>query len=158
MQRSEYLESIAENFYRGEVFGEAIFSGYYALEEVEARKRKWAVLLQLETETKARLRPFILQLGLTLEEGNPEAAVAGYLESFKNKSWTMHMEEMASLTEHFLEKFRAIEAIATGYERQMAHIMVRHEEAIHAFARAELRGEHETSLDDVIHQLHWPIH
>ena len=56
MNRSDYLKAISEHFYQGEVLGEAFFAACVALESDAGRRRKWTALLQLESETKARLR------------------------------------------------------------------------------------------------------
>ena len=68
MTRQEYLASINEHFYQGEVLGEAVFAYHVKHEQSPEKRIKWATLLQLETETKARLRPFLMSLGLNVAQ------------------------------------------------------------------------------------------
>ncbi len=158
MDRAAYLQRISEDFYQGEVFGEGVFAAYYAAESDPARKLKWANCLQLETETKARLRPFLIRLGLPLAEPDIHPVVQAYAGAYASKTWDEHMRDLAATTTKYLEKFKAIEAQAEGYERRMAYVMVVHEAALLSFAQLELEGKGERSLDDVMQQLHWPIH
>jgi hypothetical protein len=157
MNRAEYLSAVNEFFYQGEVLGEAVFTCYAALETDAARRRKWAVCLQLETETKARLRPFLMRLGLGLAPDDVAARVAEFGKAYATKSWRQHMEEVVAITDFFLEKFRAIEEAAPDDERDMARSMVIHESALNKFGRLELAGDTQNSLADVVAQLHWPL-
>jgi hypothetical protein len=156
MDRAEYLQSISEHFYQGEVLGEAFFAACVALERNEERRRKWVALLQLESETKARLRPFLLRLGLSVAQEDVSARIAELTRDFAAKPWQQHMQEIADITDFFLQKFRAIEEAAPPDEREMARAMVAHETAIHRFAQLELAGETKTSLQAVEAQLMWP--
>ena len=157
MNRSEYLKAVNEFFYQGEVFGEAVFLCYAGLEKDAGRRRKWATCLQLETETKARLRPFLMRLGLSVAQDDVRDKVADLSKTFASKSWRQHMEEMIGITDMYLEKFRAIEAAAPLDEREMARSMVAHETALNRFARLELAGDTRNSLADVEAQLQWPL-
>ncbi len=157
MNRSEYLMAVNEFFYQGEVMGEAHLGLYVALEQDPVRRYKWATLLQLETETKARLRPFLMQLGLSLAQEDMRDKIAPFAEPFGSKSCRQHMKEIADITDFFLGKFREIEAAAPEHEKEMARSMIEHESAIHKFARLELDGDDRHSLDAVIAQLHWPL-
>ena len=158
MDRTEYLTAINEFFYQGEVLGEAFFAYCVAHEGDAARRHKWASLLQLETETKARLRPFLASLGLSVAQDDVLAKIGEITAGFAAKSWTQHMHEIDEITSFFLDKFRAIAAAApAGSEREMATVMVAHETAINNFAKRELAGDGTGSLVDVVAQLRWPI-
>ena len=157
MNRSDYLNAVSEFFYQGEVLGEAFFAAYVAREKDPVRRYKWASLMQLETETKALLRPFLIRLGLGVEQADVSARIAEYADGFHAKPWRQHMEEIADITGFFLEKFRAIEAAAPDGERATARYMIEHETALHRFARLEMGGDAAGSLVDVIGQLRWPL-
>jgi hypothetical protein len=157
MDRSEYLNAVNEFFYQGEVLGEAFFAYCVEHETDPQRRYKWANLLQLETETKARLRPFLARLGLSLAQDDVSAQIAEITAGFGEKSWTQIMEEIAGITDFYLDKFRAIEAAAPEGERQMARSMLIHEAAINAFAKLEMIGDGANSLADVVSQLKWPV-
>jgi hypothetical protein len=156
MDRADYLHAVSEYFYQGEVLGEAFFAACVALESDQERRQKWGTLLQLESETKARLRPFMVRLGLGIAQDDVSARIAELTGDFAAKPWRQHMQEIADITDFYLQKFRAIEQAAPADEREMAGTMVAHEAAIHKFARMELAGETETSLRAVVAQLQWP--
>ena len=67
MNASKYRQGVAE-MYQGELLGEALFSRAASLARTDDQRFKLCVLLQLETETKARLRPLVARLGLNLVE------------------------------------------------------------------------------------------
>ena len=157
MNRTEYLSAVNEFMYQGEVLGEAFFACYVSLETDASRRHKWATCLQLETETKARLRPFLTKLGLSVAQNDVSQIVAGFANTFAAKSWQQHMEEIRSITDMYIEKFRAIEDAAPPDERDTAHSMVVHETALNTFARLELASDTHNSLTDVVAQLKWPI-
>jgi hypothetical protein len=157
MTRDEYLNAVAEFFYGGEVMGEAFFADYLAREEDKLRRYKWGTLMQLETETKALLRPFLTGLGLGIEEPDVAARIAFYADAYHDKTWRTHMEEIADITSFFLGKFRDIAVAAPEEEQATAHYMIAHETVIHDFARIELGGDVSGSLAGVVRQLRWPL-
>jgi hypothetical protein len=157
MNRSEYLKAVKEIMYQGEVVGEALLNAYVSLETDAERRYKWGTLLQIETETKARLRPFLTRLGLSIEQNDVRDQVAGLAKTYASKSWRKHMEETVSITKFYVDKFREIEAAAPESEREVAHSMVIHESAIKTFAELELAGDPGNSLNDVIAQLQYPL-
>ena len=157
MDRAEYLSAVNEFFYQGEVLGEAVFDNFVRLEQNAERRYKWGTLFQLETETKARLRPFLTQLGLSIVQEDMQQKVAEFSKDYAAKSWHQHMEGIAAVTDWYLEKFRAIESAAPVNEREVAHSMVLHEAALNKFAKLELAGDTTNSLNDVIAQLQYPL-
>jgi hypothetical protein len=156
MNRQEYLDAVTEFFYQGEVLGEAFFGRCVELENDSVRRYKWANLQQLETETKAKLRPYLMRLGLSIAQSDVSEQVAQFTDGFAAKPWQEHMQMIAEVTDFYLGKFREIAAAAPSEERDMAHAMIAHETALNNFAKRELAGD-ENALADVIGQLHWPI-
>lgn len=130
---------------------------FVSLEKDPERRYKWGTLLQIETETKARLRPFLTRLGLSIAQNDVRDQVAGLAKSYASKSWREHMEETVSITKFYVEKFREIEAAAPESDREVTHSMVVHEAAIKKFAELELAGDTANSLKDVIAQLQYPL-
>jgi predicted methyltransferase len=114
-------------------------------------------VLQLETETKARLRPFLTRLGLSIAQDDVRGQVAEFAQKFASKSWHDHMRELAGITHIYLEKFRALASAAPDEDREIAQSMVAHEAAINRFAQLELDGDAANSLDGVIAQLQYPL-
>jgi hypothetical protein len=157
MDRSEYLSAVNEYFYQGEVLGEAFGASYVRLEGDPDRRHKWASLMQLETETKALLRPFLIRLGLGVEQSDVSEQIAGFAKLYHAKTWRQHMDELSDITAFYLGKFREIEMAAPEDERSTARYMIAHETAIHDFARAELAGDARGSLAGLVGQLRWPL-
>jgi hypothetical protein len=157
MDRAEYLSAVRQFFYQGEVGGEAFASRAIAAETDRVRRYKWGCLLQLETETKARLRPFLVGLGLGIEEADVRAQMDQMFAAWPSKSWREQMEELARGTDFYLGKFREIEAAAPPDEVAVARAMVKHETAINTFARRELAGETSTSVDLMVAELQHPL-
>ena len=96
MNRREYLAAVNELMYQGEVLGEAVLGRWLQLESDPVRRYKWATLQQLETETKARLRPFMMRLGLSVVENDVSAQVAKFSKGFLDKSWSELMGLMVT--------------------------------------------------------------
>lgn len=157
MNRTEYLAAVNEFMYQGEVLGEAVLGRWLQLENDPIRRYKWATLQQLETETKARLRPFMMRLGLSVVENDVSDQVAEFSKGFADKSWSELMGLMVEVTDSYAAKFREIETAAPEGEREVARSMVVHETALNEFAKRELNGDAENSLADVIGLLQWPI-
>jgi hypothetical protein len=103
------------------------------------------------------LRPFLTRLGLSIAQDDIRERIADLAQSFASKSWQRHMEELAGITDFYVEKFREIETAAPDSDREVAHSMVIHEQSIHTFARMELAGDGANSLNDVIAQLQYPL-
>jgi len=82
-----YAEALTE-FYGGEVTGEAIYSNLLGWAENEDQRLKLATILQLETETKAWLRPHLLAQNLSVEERAADREKgAGIAAQVKPLSW-----------------------------------------------------------------------
>ena len=57
-----------QDLYQGEIIGEALFDRMLEFYDDPVQRYKVALMLQLETETKARLRPAMLELGADIRE------------------------------------------------------------------------------------------
>jgi hypothetical protein len=157
MDRADYLNGVLKELYLGECLGEAVFNAYLAAEADPSRLHKWACCLQLETETKARLRPFLAKLGLDLSQPDYSGPAASLSASYLSKSWLEHMARLAAATDRYLETFRSLAEAAPPEERETVASMVEHEIALNQFAKLELSGEGYRSLDLIIAQLRWPL-
>jgi hypothetical protein len=60
--------AVINELYQGEVLGETIFLALTGIAKNEREKYHLGTCLQFETETKARLRPFLLKHGFDLVE------------------------------------------------------------------------------------------
>lgn len=155
---------ILQEFYDGEVLGEAIYSGLLAAAGSERERRVWGVLLQLETETKCWLRAPMTAAGVSLVESDASRERAGrYVASMTRLDWPAQMKTLADLIDDQLvprfEGFaEAARARAAGDEEAVCRHMVVHEQVQADLARRELAGEPlERVLAAVEGQLRYPL-
>jgi len=157
MNRSEYLSSIEEHLYQGEVLGEAVFARFAARESDPMRRYKWESLLQLESETKVRLRPFLARLGLSISDADVKDRADGFAQNYSTTPWADQMKTLIEVTDFFLGKFREVAAFAPEGDRSITQSMIAHEQAIQDFAKLELAGNARSSIDAVVAQLKFPL-
>jgi len=135
---SAYHQGISE-MYQGELLGEALFSRAAALARSDEQRFKLCVLLQLETETKARLRPLVAQLGLDLVEDEAFRAEGLRLgDELGALPWIDFLRTLERELKVYVTKYQRIADLAPVSERQVPQSMVEHEQALLAFVRAEL--------------------
>ncbi|TAL03020.1 MAG: hypothetical protein EPO08_05355 [Rhodospirillaceae bacterium] len=139
-----YEEGLGE-FYRGEIVGEAIYSGLVECAKDPLERLKLAHLLQLETETKAWLRPHMIAAGVSVAE--PAASrdpAIGFVNRLGALSWSEKVQFIADIVPGQVTQYRAYAdaARARGNAAQAAvcDFMVEHELAQAEFARHELAG------------------
>lgn len=150
-------------FYRGEVVGEAVVSALLAHTENRLEQLKLAHLLQLETETKAWLRPHMMQAGLSVAEpeewrtfGQDVAARLAPLE------WPDLVRALAAPGPDLVRAFGAYaEAARRRGETSQAAVcdfMADHEAAIGEFFGMELDGaEPGASLEPLMRHSRYPL-
>ncbi|WNC73830.1 hypothetical protein RGQ13_07525 [Thalassotalea psychrophila] len=143
------------SLYQGEILGEVLFDQMLYLFEESDAQFKIFVLMQLETETKARLRPIMMHLGLDFREQKEFREIGMQMaEAMKGKSWLEVMNIIIDAVKPAVEQYKAIASIAPQKYLQLAESMVIHEQSIVDFAELEIAGEHSKSIDVIIQQLH----
>tara|TARA_Y100001958_G_C21240397_1_gene567904 strand:- start:479 stop:1009 length:531 start_codon:yes stop_codon:yes gene_type:complete len=157
----EFKENLL-NVYRGEQFGEAFYATLLAETDDENEVVILAALLQLETEGKARVRPFIVKYGLPAYD-NPNS-IAGGVETargLENESWRNKFEAMAAIIrEQGLPQYEGLlEKVIPEEEpeaAELAEFVAAHERVILEVCENVVNGTpNPTSpLDDF---LHFPI-
>ena len=145
------------DLYESEIFGEAIFLALVAIARNPREKYQFATLLQLETETKARLRPFLFRHGISLDETMDLAGVAVAAEGYQALSWPEFAAANIPVVQGFLSRFEAILELGPTADRKTLQSMVDHEASILKWATMESDGITNGSLDDVIAQLQYPL-
>ena len=155
---TEGFKSDLRELYQGEVMGEVVIEELLRLFDAPAQQAKLGAILQLETETKARLRPAVLELGLplfseqeTLEEAKAAAGALAGLD------WSQVMSAMLEQLHPVIERYQEIADKAPDAYKELAQSMVVHEQALLDFATGEVRGESARSLDAVAAQLHFKL-
>ena len=140
-----------------EIFGEAVSLALLEVAKTERHRFHFATLLQLETETKARLRPLLYKYGVSLSEQVPTEQVEEVVQGYLASSWEDFAAANKEVVQNFLDRFRQIAAEGPGEDREMLSSMVRHEAAILRWFDMESRGEKEGSLDLIVEELQYPI-
>jgi hypothetical protein len=158
-----YAEALTE-FYNGEVTGEAIYSNLLSWAKDEDQRLKLAAILQLETETKAWLRPYLLAKGLSIEErAEDREKGAGIAAQVKALDWTQLMAVTKNAIEKQLVPFYqsfadAAKARGKADEEAVCLYMVEHERAQGVFAERELAGKtRREALEPITRQLKFPL-
>ena len=97
MADAAYLKGVRE-LYQGEILGEGVFNGLLKTaenDEQRYKRYKLGTMLQLETETKTRLRPLAFRYGLELaEDPAVRAEVLTAVERRSPLSWQQRMQSI----------------------------------------------------------------
>jgi hypothetical protein len=145
-QAAPHLAALDE-FYQGEILGEAMFDAMLESARDPSERYKIGLMLQLETETKARLRPILAGQGLSLQEdAQMRPRGAQFARTLAQAHWEEKMRALTqSLSETWLPRYRALAATLPPSLRAVGESMVAHEQALLDMAQRELGGEPERS-------------
>ena len=156
-----FQEALKE-FYTNEVLGETIYSALFEAATERQEKLKWATLLQLETETKAWLRPVLVAHGVGVEEHAADRQmVVAMAEQLFPLGWSEKMQALKDLGGQLLPTYQGYADAAAGRGEADAEAtcryMVEHERAQAEFASRELAGDGVSSLEPIAKFLKYPI-
>ena len=143
--------------YESEILGERVFQ--LLVDHARSPREAYHLgsLLQLETETKARLRPLLARYGIELAEAMDLSAFDQIAELFNAVTWEEFMAANVDTVEGFIGTFEAIVVLGPAEDREILQSMVTHEEAILRWLKMEHAGEQVGSLDAVVAQLVFPL-
>jgi len=156
MTTAEYPDCLRE-LIESEIFGEAVSLALLEVAKNDRDRYHFATLLQLETETKARLRPMLYKHGVSLSEEVPLEQVEEVVQGYLAGTWQEFAAANKAVVEVFLSRFYEIAAAGPEEDRDMLESMIRHETAILRWFDMEARGDPEGSLDDIIAELQYPL-
>ena len=145
------------DLYESEILGEAVFLALVDIAKNRRERYHLGTLLQLETETKARLRPFLFELGVSLNEAMDLTGVDGAVEGYRALDWQEFAAANIPIVQGFLSRFEAILDVGPAKDRDILQSMVHHEASILKWVTKESEGISRGSLDDVIAQLQYPL-
>ena len=114
-------------------------------------------MAQLESETKARLRPLLAKHGLQFEEKVNADLVGQIASSYVGAPWQKFIGEQHGIVSSFVERFEQIEQVTPAEDMGIVHSMVLHERAILKFIELEAAGRARGSINNVVAQLHFPL-
>jgi hypothetical protein len=155
MSDLDYPDCINE-LYQSEVLGERAFLALRSLARNERERYHFGTFLQLESETKVRLRPFLQKYDLELVETFDEEQIAGFVSLYTDNSWEGFLTAVRPLIEQFLQRFCDIAELGPPEDRATLQSMVTHEQSFLHWIDKELAGE-EGALDAALSQLHYPF-
>lgn len=155
MTDTEYPGCIQE-LYQSEVLGEAAFLALTAVARNELDRYQFGTILQLETETKARLRPFLMKHGLPMEEQADAAQIEGFVSAYQNHTWHDFLAGLQPLVDSYVARFKEIAEAGPTEDQDTLRSMVTHEESFTIWIEKELSGS-KNSLGAVIAQLQYPL-
>jgi hypothetical protein len=143
--------------YESEILGETLFLAL--VQEAKGPRDRYhlGTLLQLESETKARLRPLLFAHGVSLDEQVDLSLVELAIAAYRDMSWQEFAGLNVPVVEGFLAQFEAIVKVGDDADREILESMVRHEAAILRWATMERDGNVDGSLDDIVAQLNYPL-
>ena len=140
-----------------EIFGEGVSLALLDVAKSERDRYHFATLLQLETETKARLRPLLYKHNVPLSEEVPTDQINEIVQGYLAISWEEFAAANIPVVMGFLEQFQQIAEAGPAEDKEILQSMLRHEKAILCWFEMESRGETEGSLDAIIGELQNPI-
>jgi hypothetical protein len=143
--------------YESEILGETLFLALVAEAKSPRDRYHLGTLLQLESETKARLRPLLYKHGVSLDEAADLSLIDLAIGAYRDMSWQEFAALNVPVVEDFLARFEAIVKIGDEADAEILESMVRHEASILRWATMERDGVADGSLDDIIAQLNNPL-
>lgn len=143
--------------YESEIIGEAIALGLIKVARNDHDRYHFGTLLQLETETKARLRPFLAKHGIPLTEDMNLSDVEGMVGAYQTLSYREFAGAIKPAVQNYLSRFEEIAGMGPVEDREVLESMVRHESAILKWFAMESEGNLEGSLDSMISELQYPL-
>ena len=157
MTTNEFKDCLV-SYYQTEVLGEAFFAAVLIKFSDPIHRYKIASLLQHETETKARLRPVILELGGSVAEEELSRQTGREMAApIANDNWQEFVSFLRDLGEPLLQRQRKSATSAPAAYHQIADEMRVHGESIQNFAECEVAGDGAHSIDEVVAQLKFPL-
>ena len=140
----EYRDGIL-SAWQGEQWGRQFFELLAAATDDADLRTKWEVLAELERATGDTLTPLVADDASAEKRADMEAAAAAYAALPHAEA----LQQMMTLVEPAIERFRKLLDMAPEEHREVVQILFDHEVAIEQFAKRELAGDTETSLDPV---------
>lgn len=157
MNLLDYQKSLMD-IYQGEILGEALFSRLLETESDAEMRYAYGLLLQLETETKARIRRVLLRYGLPLSEQEKARADgihwANALRALDASDFlTQFTQEIAP----YAQRYGEIAAQAPHEDRECLEFVAAHEHSIYSFLKALKNSPPRKSIDMARVLLHFPL-
>jgi hypothetical protein len=143
------LQEILVKAYQGEVLGEALFRGIAEQLHDEDHAAKMRVLSDLERRTKEATAPALARAGVdTAPDPEVLSTAAALVPDAAAMGWEALMVSFEPITSQYIPLYQRVGELSPA-EREISDLLVAHERALCAFARAELAGQTATSLEPI---------
>ena len=149
-------ETGLQRLYDSEVMGERLLLALHAAARNQREAGQFAAMLQLETETKARLRPLLLQYGMSLAEDADLSGIPARVAGYADQDWRDYTAASAARLTTVLSDYEAIAALGPAEDQPILQAVVAHEAALVTWARTEADGESDQSLAAITRLLCFP--
>jgi hypothetical protein len=133
MNVQDYQQTLID-MYQGEVLGEALFSRLLETETNPEMRYAYSCLLQLETETKARVRSILMRHGLPLAE-TESSRIHGtaWANSLRTLDTQAFLNTFAEEIAPYAKRYSDIAQQAASEDAECLRYVAAHEQAIHHF-------------------------
>lgn len=145
----EYRDGIL-SAWQGEQWGRQFFELLAAATDDAECRAKWEVLRELERATGDALAPLVADDANDADasaEKRPDLGAAA--AAYGALPHAEALQQMMTIVEPAIERFRELLDMAPEEDREAVQVLFDHEVAIERFAKRELAGDTETSLDPV---------
>ena len=137
--------------------GEQLFLAWVAMAKNERERYHFGTFLQLESETKVRLRPLLQKYGRGFVENKDSGdQIDGIVALYQDNSWPDFLAALRPVVDGALARFREIASVGPAQDQDILQSMITHEESYVHWIDKEIAGE-EGALDVAISQLHYPL-
>jgi hypothetical protein len=143
--------------YDGEVMGEQLLLALHAAARSPRDAWRFATILQLETETKARLRPLLIKHGMSPAETADLSGIPARVAGYVGQDWRDYTAASAARLRVVLARYEAIAALGPIEDQAILQAVVRHEAALLSWAAMEAGGSSADSLAGIIAMLNFPV-
>ena len=133
--------------YQGEVLGEAYFSRVSEKADDPGEKSKLQALATLERCTKELLAPSMERLGIPTDPDPASLEVAAALAA--DYDYPAMIGSLPAVTGEYLGYYTSLRALVDEQDAGAVNLLIAHEMALELFARREIAGEKDTSLDAI---------
>ena len=144
MSNLKYPACINE-LYQSEVLGEQAFLALMAAAKNKREKYQFGTFLQLESETKVRLRPFLQKYGMEfVEKQEGGEKVAGFVALYQQSTWLEFFVALKPMIDQFLARFQEIADAGPAEDQDVLQSMIKHEKSFEHWIEKETAGGRST--------------
>ena len=152
------VESVLNELYQDEVFGEGFMTQLLGYFSDPVAQYKLGSILQLETETKARIRPTIAANGLSLVEQTEKRLEGAELaKNFEGMDWPTLMQTIAEPSKGSAAHYHALADGLPSELKDFGDMIRAHEQALSDFFVNEAAGDANHAIDEIVGMLKNPL-